>query len=395
MAVKYLKDNLNKVKDKTVLLRLDLNEPISDSGKVLDDFRIVSAIPTIKLLLKEHSLVIICAHLGRPRGKKLRHLSMVPVAERLEELLGLKVAFYKGNIKTIKARDEIRTMPNHGIIFLENIRFYLEEEKNNPKFARKLASLADVYVNDAFGSIHRKEASITGVPKYIPGFVGPLVQKEMTGLEFILQRARKPFVTMIAGLKMTDKARALDILAKRSDYILLGGGIANLIYKSKGFEIGVSSFEKSAMPIAKLLYRTHTSKIILPADLVVTNKRMDKSSIKVVEPQQVGPRDRIVDIGPKTILAFAKILKGAQTIVWNGPLGNFEVKPFDTGTMALAKVVGGVSKGRAFGLVGGGETVDSIRLAGQEKYIDHLSTGGGAMLAYLSGQKLAGIEALK
>lgn len=395
MQIKYLKQNLAKVRNKTVLLRLDLNEPVSKDGQLLDDYRIRASLPTIKLLLDNECKIIICAHLGRPRGKKIKRLSLAPIVSRLAQLLGKHLELFSLDIRSLKNRKILTDTLRYNIVCLENVRYYLEEEKNNQKFAKALASLAEVYVDDAFGSVHRKEASIVGVPKYIPSFAGPLIAQEVAALDYVLLKAGSPKVVLTGGIKIKDKIQAIAALAKTSDKLLLGGGVANLILKTRGFEIGVSAIEKGGVNTAKLLDKTFHSKIVLPLDFVVTDSKMSKASIRLVDVHNIKPRDRIVDVGPKTILAYSKILKTAKTIIWNGPLGQIEVKPFDTATMSLAKVIGGVSKRKAYGLIGGGETIDGIRQAGQEKFIDHISTGGGAMLAYLAGVKLPGLEILK
>ncbi len=408
--IKFLKNNSSLVARKTVLLRLDLNEPLSEHGRLLDDFRIRASIPTIKFLLEQKCRVVIVAHLGRPKGKRDEKLSLKPVGERLATLLDFKFSptdgaiphypvnhllFFSGDIKSDRVRFQLRNVPYKDVILLENIRFYKGEEENDPKFAKILSELGDIYINDAFGSCHRKEASIIGVPKYLSSLAGLLLQKEINSLNYVQEKGKSPFVVMMAGIKISEKAKALETLGKKADKILLGGGLANLFLLSKGFEIGLSVAEKESIKLAKSMERNFKGKIILPLDAVVANKSLDKSSIRVVDIYKVGKREVIVDIGPRTILNFATHLKTAKTIVWNGPLGHFEKKPFDTGTMSLAKVVGGVSTGKCFSVVGGGETVDAIRLAGQSEYIDHLSTGGGAMLAYLSGSSLPGINALE
>lgn len=410
MSISYIKNNTSKLKRKTVLLCTDMNVPLTDDGKIEDDFRVRAVLPTIEFLTNLECRIIICAHLGRPNGKVVPKLSLEPVAKRLSELLKIKfvktkdaipnypvkhLIFYNADITQDKARFAVRNVPYKDIIFLENTRFYKGEEENDPKFSKQLSELADVYVDDAFGTIHRKCSSITGVPKYIEGFAGLIVQKEIAALDYVSDKAKSPFVVMMAGIKISDKAKTLERLGKKADKILLGGGIANLFLLAKGFEIGQSVAEKESQKLAFQIEKNFKQKIILPTDAVVANKALDKDSIRVVDVHKVGKKDVIVDIGPKTILEFAKVLKTAKTIVWNGPLGHFEIKPFHTGTMSLAKVVGGVSKGKCFGVVGGGETVDAVRESKQEDYVDHLSTGGGAMLEYLAGNKLPGIKALE
>jgi phosphoglycerate kinase len=406
MAIKYLRTA--KIKNKTVLLRVDVNVPIDKkTGKVADRFRIEQIIPTIRHLQKDGNTVIVCGHLGRPNGKNDPELSLKPVAETLADLLGYKLVetdhalpdyginhliFYKGNITQDKHHEQLGMAPGKDVVLLENLRFYPGEEKNDPVFAKKLASFAEVYVNDAFGVDHREAASVVGVAKYLPAYAGLLLEKEIKALDTVLKHHKHPFVLMMGGIKISDKVKTLENLGEKADKILLAGGIASLFFLAKGFEIGCSKVEEDAEKIAWALNKNFKDKIVLPQDVVVAN---DKKTIRVVEPHLIGKREAIYDIGPKTILAYANILKSAKTIVWNGPLGLFEVKPFHTATMALARIVGAVSTRKAFGVVGGGETVDAVREAGQLAHIDHISTGGGAMLEYLAGRKLPGIEALK
>ena len=406
MAIKYL--SKSNVKNKTVLLRVDVNVPIKN-GKVGDEFRIDQIIPTIRHLLKHGNKVIICGHLGRPKGKE-GDLSLKPAAELLASLLQFKfietdhkvpdygiphLIFYTGDFIDEKHQKQIQSIPAKDVVVLENLRFYEGEDKNDPVFAKKLSRLADLYVNDAFGVDHRKAASVSAVTKDMPSYCGLLVEQEIKGMDAVLKKPAHPFVLMMGGVKISDKVETIKNLGEIADKILLGGGIANLFYLSKGYEIGLSKVESQSVATARQLERNFKSKIILPTDVVVANENMDKSSIRVCTPYEVGKKEIILDAGPKTILAFAKELKIAKTIVWNGPLGRFEHKPFDMATMSLSRVIGGVAGRKAFAVVGGGETVNAVRLSHQAEHIDHVSTGGGAMLEYLAGKKLPGIEALK
>lgn len=408
MSIKYLKSA--EIKNKTVLLRVDVNVPIDSSKRVSDDFRIQAVVPTIEYLRKNNCKVIVCGHLGRPKSSSDEKFSLKPVAERMAEIFKMKfvqtdkkfpdygvnhLVFFTGDIEKEEHRRQIWSVPNKDIVFLENLRFHKGEEENDTFFGKQLASLADIYVNDAFGVSHRKAASVVSVTKYAPKFAGLLMEKEIKSLSHILTAPKKPFVFVMAGIKISDKAKTLENVGKRADKILLGGGIANLFFLAKGLEIGISKVEKEAEKLAWHIEKNFKDKIMLPVDVVVCNAAMDRSSIRACEVYDVKKSEIILDIGPKTILAFANELKKAKTIVWNGPLGLFEKKPFDTGTMALARLIGGLSKGRCFGVVGGGETVNAVRIAKQEDYIDHLSTGGGAMLEYLAGDELPGLEALK
>jgi phosphoglycerate kinase len=408
MAIKYLRSA--NIKSKTALVRVDVNVPLDERGNVSDSFRIEAILPTLEYLEKSKCKIILCGHLGRPEGKSDKKLSLRPVAETLAKLLKRKfvetkdklpdydvphVIFFAGDWRTEKNRAAIASADNSHIIVLENLRFYPEEEAADVFFAKQLAALADVYVNDAFAVDHRKAASITAVAKYLPSYAGLQLEQELMALSRVVARPKSPFVVLMGGIKITDKAKTLQNLGKKSDSILLAGGIANLFFLSRGYEIGQSKVEKEAVKLAFQMDKNFKGKLVLPLDVVVANKAMDRDSIRACSPHQVRKHELILDIGPKTILHYAKILKQAKTLVWNGPLGFFEHKPFHHGTMALARVIGGVSQSKAFGVVGGGETVDAVRQAHQADMVDHLSTGGGAMLEFLAGSKLPGVVALE
>ena len=397
------------IKNKTVLLRVDVNEPIYE-GTVADDFRIQKIIPTIQFLRNNHCKVILIGHLGRPDGHWDKHLSLRPVAQRIAELLNYKfletkdrfpsypiphLIFFTGKVTDNLTKTLIDESPEKDVIVLENLRFYPEEQKNSIFFAKQLASLGSIYVNDAFAASHRKEASIEAIAKQLPSYAGMVLSQEIKGLSYALDNPKHPFVIMMGGMKITDKAKTLEHLGKLADKILLGGGIANSLLEQLGYSVGQSKSEVGAAQVAKRLLRNYKDKIVLPLDVVVADKDMSPASIRVSKIDQVGSKETIFDIGPKTILEFSRHIKEAQTLIWNGPLGLFEHKPFHTGTISLARLIGGVSKGSCYGVVGGGETVDAVRTALQADYIDHLSTGGGAMLQFLAGEKLPGLEALK
>jgi len=407
MAIKYLRTST--VKNKTVLLRPDLNCPIED-GKVTDDFRIQESLPTIRLLLRNKNKLIITAHLGRPKGKWNEEFSFKPVAEKLANYLGLKfietddkipqygvphLILYTGDIREQKHRDQIASIDPKDVVLLENIRFYEEEEENDAKFAKELASLAEVFVSDCFGVVHHASVSVSGVAKHLPSYAGLLLEKEIKSLDGVLKNSKHPFVVLTGGIKLSEKVGALENLGKKADKILVGGGVANLMFKAKGLEVGLSKLEEKEMRTAWQIEKNYKDKLILPVDVVVCNEKMDKHSIRVCAPYEVGKKEQILDAGPKTILTYSEEIKKAKTIVWSGPLGLFEKKPFDMATMALARLIGGRGKGKAYVVAGGGDTVDAIKKAHQMDNIDHVSTGGGAMLEYLAGKKLPGIEALK
>lgn len=408
MAYKYLKST--DIKNKTVLLRVDFNEEIDESGKMLDDFRIQEILPTIKFLQKHNAKIVILSHTGRPDGRWVKKASLKPMAERLAELLKVKfletedrpvtypikhVVFVNGNIELENVRQAVQEMSAKDITVLENLRFYPGEENNSKDFAMILATLGDVYVNDAFAVDHRTAASVVAITQELPAFVGPVLEKEIKNLDYVLTKSQHPFVLMMGGIKISDKAKTLEVLGRKADYILLGGGLANVFFAAEGLEIGESVIEKESQQLAWQLLQNFKDKLVLPKDVAVFDTGNPKETAIVKNRYEIKPTEKICDIGPKTILEYSKILKSAKTICWNGPLGYFEKKPFRTGTMALAKIVGSVSSGKAFGVAGGGETVAAIRQAHQFEYIDHVSTGGGAMLKYLSGAKLPGLEALK
>jgi len=409
MAIKFIK-NSAALKNKTVFLRADFNEELKD-GKLLDDFRIQAVLPTIKLLLKQNCRIIIGSHMGRPEGAKDKKLTLEPAAKDLARLLKRKfiavdsdlpkapagkVVFFKGDITDYDNRQKIKEATATNIIVLENLRFYKAEEDSGVLFAEQLAELADVYVNDAFAVSHHKAASLVAITEHLPSYGGLLLHKEITALNRVMNKPDSPFVLIMGGIKITDKEKALEHLGRLADHILLGGGLANLLLKAQGYEIGRSKSEDSpeSLRVAESILRNFKGKLVMPKDLVVAKSLEDKSSIRAVPAYQVQSNDIVFDVGPKTILEFASYIKKAKTIVWNGPLGHFEVKPFHTATMALARLFGGVASRKCFGVVGGGETVTAIHEAGQVQHVDHVSTGGGAMLEYLAGLELPALKAL-
>ncbi len=405
-----LKKDAKSLKNKRVLLRLDLNEEISTTGKLLDNFRIQSAIPTIKILRSAGAKIIIVSHLGRPEGKWDTSLSLKPIANCLAEMLDYKyvetdgklptysiphLVLFKNDITKPESLEFLNDQSAQDIVMLENIRFYEGEDLNSDIFSEQLSKTADLFVNDAFSVCHRAAASVVGVTKYLPSSAGPLLEKEIKALEFMLSnKVATPFVLMMGGIKIVDKEQTLRNLGKRADKILLAGGLANLFLKAQGYDVGVDVADKKSLALAKELLLNFKSKLVLPSDVAVkTIKSPNQAQAKQLS--EIVATDKLYDIGPQSILAFSKILKTAGTICWNGPLGYFEDKSFRAGTMAISNVIGGLGKRKAYVLVGGGETVASVRLAGQLEHIDHVSTGGGAMLEFLAGAKLPGIEALR
>lgn len=402
---------IKNLKNKRVLLRLDLNESVDKQGKLLDDFRLQSSLPTIRSLLENGKKIIIVSHVGRPEGTIKSELSLKPMAMALSEMLDYKfvvsenelpqypiphVVLFTGDIRLQEIRAVLNADDSNNIIVLENIRFYSEEESQDENFAKQLAELAELYVNDAFGVVHRSSASVTTITKFLPSYPGMLLSKEIAALNILLSpRVKKPFVLLMGGIKIADKSDTLMNLGKRADQILIGGGLANLFLDSKGYNVGDHQIDVESKSLAKQILMNFGDKVVLPSDAVVqTGAGSNRGQVSVKKLLGLSQSDTIYDIGPATILDFAEKLQLANTICWNGPLGYFEDKKFRAGTMSLAKVLGGMGKRKAYVLAGGGETVAAIKQSGQLEHFDHVSTGGGAMLEYLAGTKLPGIEAL-
>ena len=408
MAYSYLKSA--DIKNKTVLLRVDLNEERNEQGKLMDDFRLQAIVPTIQYLRKQKAKVVILSHAGRPEGKPNADLSLLPMAERLAELLEIKfvtteasapdypiahLVFVTGDITKKNTAEAIKKSAPNNILLLENLRFYPGEDANSAQFAKTLASLGDVYVNDAFAVSHREAASIVGITEHLPSYVGPSLEKEIKNLDYIAEKSKKPFVLMMGGIKISDKAKTLERLGKRADQILVGGGLANVFFAAEGLNIGESVIEEGSIKLAWTLLKNFKNKLVLPKDVAVFDTKLEHIKPAVRNRYDIKSSEKICDIGPKTIMEYSKIIRGAKTVCWNGPLGYFEHKPFRAGTMSLAKVLGGVGKRKTFVAAGGGETVAAIRLAHQQDHFDHVSTGGGSMLEYLAGNELPGLKALK
>ncbi len=410
MSIKQISNEKN-LKDKRIILRLDLNESVDEHGKLLDDFRISAALPTIKLLFQNNNRLVIIAHLGRPDGRIVSSLSLRPIAERLAELLKLKfvetnsqlpdyaikhLIFHTGDLTNKKTTQLLTEQSPKDIVLLENIRYYSGEESADQSFSKQLAELGDVYVNDAFSVSHRQAASVTILPTLLPSYAGPLLSKELSALDVLLSsRYNKPFILLMGGIKISDKSKTLMNLGKSADKILIGGGLANLFLVAQGYEIG-QDVDKASISAAKQILLNFKHKLILPIDVTCFSPHK-RTGTKVVVKRipEVVKADKVYDIGPATILEFTNILQSAKTICWNGPMGFFEEKPYRAGTLSMAKVIGGLGKRKAFTVAGGGETVAAIRQSGQFDHFDHVSTGGGAMLEYLAGTKLPGIEAIR
>jgi phosphoglycerate kinase len=379
------------VPNKRVLVRVDFNVPL-ENGTVSDDTRIRAALPTIQYLLEHDARPILCSHLGRPKGKPVAKYTLKPVAERLGQLLNRPVEMAPDCVGPV-VEDMARKMQRGGVLLLENLRFHVEEEANDPEFARALASLADVYVNDAFGSAHRAHASTAGVTAYLPAVAGFLMEKELAFLGRALAAPARPFVAVLGGAKVSDKIEVIHSLLGKVDSLLIGGGMANTFLKAEGKAVGESLVENDKLDEARTLLRDGGSKLVLPVDAVVADRLDAEAQTRTVRVNAVPAGWRILDIGPETTERFIQHLSGAQTVVWNGPMGVFELKPFAAGTFAIARALAQLSG--ATTIIGGGDSAAAVEQAGVAQRITHISTGGGASLEFLEGKELPGIAALQ
>ena len=387
MKIKSIK-SCKDLKNKKVLLRVDFNVPVKN-GRIIDDYRIISGLKTIKYLLEKDAKVIIIAHLAEPVHGFEKEFSLKPIATYLQKILNKKVKFIP-EIDEIKINKITAAIKGGEIIFLENLRFYQGELKNDDKFSKKLASIADVYVNDAFAVCHRDQASVSGVKKYLPSFAGLLLEDEVKALAKIL-KPKKPLVVIIGGAKISTKAPLISKLYPDAHEILIGGALANNFWKYQNINIGKSMYDKgSEKDVKKFIKRGKiVPKIILPIDVIVKTKNGEAVCKK---PTNVLKTDTIFDIGPETISLYASYIKKAKTLIWNGPLGKFEENSFKHGTLNIACAIAARSKGRAYGVVGGGETVSALKMTKMEEYVDWVSTAGGAMLTFLGGGKMPGLK---
>lgn len=385
------------LRNKKVLLRVDFNVPLDEKGEVANDKRIVASLPTIKKILADGGKAILMSHLGRPKGKKVPEMSLAPVAKRLEKLLGKPVKFVNDCIgpEAEKAAFELKSGE---CLLLENLRYYAEEEKNNAEFAQKLAKLGDVYVNDAFGTAHRAHASTEGVTKYFKQCAsGYLMQEELKYLGMALTNPQRPFVAVLGGAKISGKIDVITNLMDKVDSILIGGGMIFTFYKAMGKEIGKSLLEADKIDLAKeILSKAEQKKVrlLLPEDVVVAPEPKEDATSKVVNIDAIPSDQQGLDIGPKTIEKFSKELEKAKTVVWNGPMGVFEVSKFAQGTIRIAQELARITEKGATTIVGGGDSASAVSKAGLKDKLSHISTGGGATLEFLEGKILPGVAAL-
>ena len=393
MSKKTIKDV--EVVHKKVLVRVDFNVPLTPDRKVLDDFRIKAALPTIKYLKDNNAKVILMSHLGRPKGKVVENLRLDPVAKELSDLIGTPVKKLD-DCTGEDVKKAVDSMEDGDIILLENLRFHKGEKENDPDFAKELASLGDLYVDDAFATAHRIAASTVGIASYLPAVAGFLMEKEIRVLTKVLTAPEHPFVAILGGAKVSDKIGVIENLMDKVDEFLIGGGMCFTFLKAKGYKIGYSLCEDEKISFAKKLMndaKNKNTKIVFPSDVISVPEVKAEAPSKVVDIEEI-PNDGIgVDIGPKTIELFERELAKAKTIIWNGPLGVFEIEEFAKGTYSIAEFIGKLTNVTA--VAGGGETAAALRKFGADKKITHVSTGGGAFLKFLEGKSLPAIDAIE
>lgn len=372
-----------------MLVRVDFNVPL-DEGGVADDTRLLASIPTLRYLIENSASAVLTSHLDRPKGKFVPSLSLRPVANRLSELIEQQVGFV-GDCIGPEVRKAVEKLQPGEIIVLENTRFHPEEKANDTDFAAELASLADLFVNDAFGSAHRAHASTEGVAHHLPAVAGFLMEKELTYLGAALEKPEHPYIAILGGAKISDKIGVVKRLLDQADQLLIGGAMANTFLAAAGNSMGDSLVEEHSLELAKDLLEKGGRRLSLPIDLVIADAFNEDAKVQIVTPDAVPDRWRAMDIGPKTIELFSEVVSGAQLVVWNGPMGVFEFDRFAAGTNALAKTV---AECEGTTIVGGGDSAAAIRQAGLTDQIDHVSTGGGASLELIEGKTLPGVDVL-
>lgn len=383
-----------KVRGKRVLVRVDFNVPLDKQGKITDDTRIRAALPTIKYLVQEGARVILASHLGRPKGQVNPTYSLAPVAKHLSELLGQNVPLARDCVGDA-AMEPVSVLQDGQVLLLENVRFHAEEEKNDPDFARELASLAELFVNDAFGTAHRAHASTEGVTHFIPAVAGFLMQKEVEFMGNALERPERPFVAIIGGAKVSDKIGVIENLIEKVDVLIIGGGMANTFFKAQGYKVGKSLLEEEKVELAKQLIEKAKGKGValeLPIDVVAATAFDANAPHHTVSVSEIKDDEMVLDIGPASAERFAAHLATARTVVWNGPMGVFEMDAFAKGTERVAQAVANCT---GTTIVGGGDSVAAVEKMNVADRMTHISTGGGASLEFLEGKVLPGVAALE
>ena len=381
------------LKGKKVLVRCDFNVPMDENRNITDNTRIVAALPTIKYLLEQNCAIILCSHLGRPKGEFKPEFSLKPVAKELSRLLDKEIIMAEDVIGE-DAKTKAANLQKGQIMLLENVRFHKEETDNDPEFAKQLASMAEIYVSDAFGAVHRAHASTAGVAAYLPAVAGFLIEKELKFLGKAVSNPERPFVAILGGAKVSDKIGVIDSLLEKVDVLMIGGGMAYTFFKSMGYEVGKSICEIDKLDLAKQAMEKAEKKgvkLMLPIDTRVGKEFKEDTESKTVKYTEIPAEWEGFDIGEETIKMFSDELKKAKTVVWNGPLGLFEFPQFAVGTNSIAKVLSEID---ATTIIGGGDSAAAVKKAGLEDKMTHISTGGGASLEFLEGKKLPGIECL-
>ena len=379
---------------KKVLVRVDFNVPLDENGRITDETRIKAALPTIKYLLEHNAAVILCSHLGRPKGEFNMKYSLAPVASRLKEIFGENRVTFASDIIGESAKQAVSSLKPGNIVLLENLRFHKEEEKNDPAFAKALAAYADIYVNDAFGTAHRAHASTAGVADYLPAVAGELIGKELSVMGKALDNPERPFVAILGGRKVSDKIGVINNLLEKVDTLIIGGAMSYTFFKAMGLNIGNSLVEEDKLSLAKQLLAKAEAKgikMLLPVDCVLANDFNAQAEMLTVDYDKIPDGWEGMDIGPKTRELYAQAIKPAKTVIWNGPMGVFEFPRFAEGTKAVAKAM---SECSGTTIIGGGDSAAAVEQLGFASKITHISTGGGASLEFLEGLELPGVAAL-
>lgn len=383
------------VKGKRVLVRVDFNVPLDDEGNITDETRIKAALPTINYLLDNSAKVILCSHLGRPKGEFNMKYSLAPVAKRLKEIYGEDKVTFASDVIGPSAQEAVANLKEGHIVLLENLRFHKEEEKNDPEFAKKLASYADIYVNDAFGTAHRAHASTEGVTKYLPSVAGFLIGKELSIMGGALEHPQRPFIAILGGKKVSDKIGVINNLLDKCDALIIGGAMSYTFFASMGLNTGTSIVEKDKIELAGELMKKAEQKgvkLLLPVDCVVVQEFGSDAPKKTVKRTEIPDGYEGMDIGPETRAIYADIIKTAKTIIWNGPMGVSEFPRFADGTRAIAEAM--AANTDAVTIIGGGDSAAAVEKLGYADKMTHISTGGGASLEFLEGRELPGVAAL-